>query len=208
MNQLEAFRDTLSLIREKMKPDQSRNFLDDSLTLEHLEDMFQRIEPGFSASKLGRWLGWAQAAAVSMGIGLTLEDMKAINTRHANKGGDTNYKELREAMIQSGTSEDIESVDQELFLKAEEEIGALVMTLEAAVNFGEAAANKLGTMEKGPMVERIVKGLFEGGAGLFSPDLLTDENRARIESEVKKIVEGAIGQETRATSNHQSKRPM
>ena len=43
----------------------------------HIVGMLDRIE-GFSPSKLGRWLGWAQAAVVAAGAA-TLEDMKRIN---------------------------------------------------------------------------------------------------------------------------------
>lgn len=56
----------------------------------HLQDMMERAQaamntPGmeFSDAKLGRWLGWMQAAVVAAGIGLTLEDMKEINRRHS-----------------------------------------------------------------------------------------------------------------------------
>jgi hypothetical protein len=78
MNQLQAFRDTIALAKSKglhltRVPE---------LSMTHLEGMLARIESDpdrFSPSKLGRWLGWAQAAVVSWGDGITMEDMKRIN---------------------------------------------------------------------------------------------------------------------------------
>jgi hypothetical protein len=66
--------------------------LDPSLQPEHVREMLlvmkadvnpQDTEKSFSDGKLGRWLGWAQAAVVAMGAG-TLEDMKTINKRCAD----------------------------------------------------------------------------------------------------------------------------
>lgn len=82
MNQKEAFRATLELAwergmhfkEEELKPD---------LTYRHLVGMFERVTPAFSESKLGRWLGWAQAAVVASGVA-TLEEMKHINMEHAH----------------------------------------------------------------------------------------------------------------------------
>ncbi|WP_239591355.1 hypothetical protein [Mycolicibacterium tusciae] len=34
-----------------------------------------------AGTKLGRWLGWAQCAVVAANVGLSLDDMKAINQR-------------------------------------------------------------------------------------------------------------------------------
>lgn len=81
MNQLQALRDTVRLAKTRglaitRKPE---------LSLEHVEDMLRRVEAdpsAFSTAKLGRWLGWAQAAVVSWG-NCSLEDMKQINV--ANK---------------------------------------------------------------------------------------------------------------------------
>lgn len=39
---------------------------------------------GFSEGKLGRWLGWAQAAVVAINLA-TLDDMKAINIKWSGK---------------------------------------------------------------------------------------------------------------------------
>ncbi len=44
----------------------------------------QDSEKGFSEGKLGRWLGWAQASVVAMGLA-SLEDMKEINKRWVDK---------------------------------------------------------------------------------------------------------------------------
>lgn len=61
---------------------------DDSLSAHHLLEMQKRIHSGyFSPSRLGRWLGWAQAALVAANVGVSLEDVKQLNLSHA--GGDT-----------------------------------------------------------------------------------------------------------------------
>lgn len=81
MNQLEAFQETLKLARERKMP---KN-ITSPLGLEHLEGMFiKAVNENYSEAKLGRWLGWAQACVVAADIGLTLEDMKEINMRHAD----------------------------------------------------------------------------------------------------------------------------
>lgn len=49
------------------------------LGVTHIRGMPERIE-GFSSAKLGRWLGWAQAAVVAGGCA-TLDDMKNLNKR-------------------------------------------------------------------------------------------------------------------------------
>jgi hypothetical protein len=80
VNQLQAFRDTVALAKRRglavtRKPE---------LSLEHVQDMLRKVESdpeAFSPSKLGRWLGWAQAAVVSWG-NCSLEDMKQINVRN------------------------------------------------------------------------------------------------------------------------------
>lgn len=51
--------------------------------LAHLMDMRARIEPTFSAAKLGRWLGWAQCAVVAAGAA-TLGEMKEVNRQASN----------------------------------------------------------------------------------------------------------------------------
>lgn len=47
------------------------------LSAEHIRGMPDRIA-GFSSAKLGRWLGWAQAAIVAGGLA-DLDDMKRLN---------------------------------------------------------------------------------------------------------------------------------
>ena len=101
MNQLGAMRDTIALMDERLKAaepmterEQDRIFmLDADLQPEHLRDMLAVMERGvnpqdterdFSEAKLGRWLGWAQAAVVAMGLA-TLDDMKNINRKWAGK---------------------------------------------------------------------------------------------------------------------------
>jgi hypothetical protein len=79
VNQLAAFRDTLALAEDRGMPEHGGE-----LGLAHLRSMYKRAETSnFSPSKLGRWLGWAQCAVVAAAIGLTLDDMKALNLRHA-----------------------------------------------------------------------------------------------------------------------------
>lgn len=83
MNQRRAFEETIARARLQGMPEQSP--LGEAFGLAHLVGMQQRIAEGtFSESKLGRWLGWAQAAVVAANIGLGLEDMKQINLRHAD----------------------------------------------------------------------------------------------------------------------------
>jgi hypothetical protein len=79
MDQRAAFQDTVWLAEEKGLPE----WPESSLGLAHMRDMQGRIGD-FSESKLGRWLGWAQAALVAGNVGVTLEDVKQINTRHAD----------------------------------------------------------------------------------------------------------------------------
>jgi len=85
MNQLKAMQETLQLARLAGM----ENLVSDipELDFPHLLDMYNRVHSGeieFSEAKLGRWLGWMQAAVVAAGIGLTLEDMKAINKANAD----------------------------------------------------------------------------------------------------------------------------
>ena len=80
MNQLAAFKDTIELAEQRGMPEWGGE-----LGLAHLRSMYERaIEGKHSDAKLGRWLGWAQCAVVAAAIGLTLEDMKAINMRYAD----------------------------------------------------------------------------------------------------------------------------
>lgn len=65
--------------------------LPDSLGPGHVRQMVSTVEfhqhpdtpsEPFSEAKLGRWLGWLQAAATAAGA-LTLEECKAINRRYS-----------------------------------------------------------------------------------------------------------------------------
>lgn len=79
MNQLAAFDETIALAEQRGMPEYGGE-----LGLAHLRSMYEQAATGgFSDAKLGRWLGWAQCAVVAAAIGLTLEDMKQINRRHA-----------------------------------------------------------------------------------------------------------------------------
>lgn len=81
MNQIEAFRETLTLAKERGMQDVSG--FGEGTDYWHLQDMFGRVEQAdFSPAKMGRWLGWAQGAVVANGFG-TLEEMKEINRRWA-----------------------------------------------------------------------------------------------------------------------------
>jgi hypothetical protein len=98
MNMLEAMRDTIALMEEgllKKGPYFNDRIaaMEPNLRPDHLRDMLrimesgvnpQDTEAGFSDGKMGRWLGWAQAAVVALHCG-TLDDMKDINRRHAEK---------------------------------------------------------------------------------------------------------------------------
>ena len=84
MNQLQAFRDTIAFLKARDRigawVEKSRG-RDPSVRSIHVFDMLQRIEENpsaFSPAKLGRWLGWAQAAMCACGV-LSLEEAKMIN---------------------------------------------------------------------------------------------------------------------------------
>jgi hypothetical protein len=85
MNQRAAFDETVALAVEREMRGEG------SLGLDHLLDMQARVHLGqFSEAKLGRWLGWAQAALVDANVGVSLEDVEQINHRHDtedDKGG-------------------------------------------------------------------------------------------------------------------------
>ena len=72
--------DTIEFINKYTYENQT-NWPDDveSLSYDHVMSMLLSIELGdMKNDKANRWLGWAQCAAVSVGVG-TLEDMKQIN---------------------------------------------------------------------------------------------------------------------------------
>lgn len=74
--QRQAFADTVFLASEHGMPLAPES----DLGLYHLMQMRIRAQ-SMAGSKLGRWLGWAQCAVVAADVGLTLDDMKAINQR-------------------------------------------------------------------------------------------------------------------------------
>lgn len=78
--QHQAFADTVFLASTHGLPPNPGS----PLGLFHLAEMRIRAQ-SFTDAKLGRWLGWAQCAVVAADIGLTLEDMQAINTRAAEE---------------------------------------------------------------------------------------------------------------------------
>lgn len=83
MNMIEALWETATLAEERGMP---HGDPENPLSLNHIYDMIatiERSEKPFSEGKLGRWLGWAQAAVVASGVA-TLVDMKAINREHAD----------------------------------------------------------------------------------------------------------------------------
>ncbi len=104
MNMLGAMRETIALMDTGLRRiaedgDTSGNeklhieALDENLKWDHLREMLAKMESGinpqdsekgFSEGKLGRWLGWAQASVVAMGLA-SLEDMKEINKRWVDK---------------------------------------------------------------------------------------------------------------------------
>lgn len=84
MNQRQAFKATLELAWERGMHFQAEQAPSENLTYRHLVNMYDQIAAGdFSPTKMGRWLGWAQASVVAAGIA-TLDEMKAINKRFMN----------------------------------------------------------------------------------------------------------------------------
>lgn len=107
MDQRAAFDATVELAEAKGMP----RFLGGSISLNHLFDMQSRITDDFSDAKLGRWLGWAQAALVAANVGVTLEDMKQLNLSHvtapASSPAEQNDEAERERIADVLTSYDI-----------------------------------------------------------------------------------------------------
>lgn len=81
MNMIGAAEKTMEVARERMKkhvPHKSE------LSLIHLEEMLTKMRAtDMSKAKMGRWLGWMQAAVVAA-TDLSLEDMKNINRKFAS----------------------------------------------------------------------------------------------------------------------------
>lgn len=82
MNQIDALSETVALAEQHGMPELPGS----ELGLDHLRSMLTRVNGSeFSPAKLGRWLGWAQCALVAAGVGITLDDMKALNLRHKDR---------------------------------------------------------------------------------------------------------------------------
>lgn len=117
MNQVAAFDETLALAEERGMPELPGS----SVGLAHMREMRGRIQDSFSDAKLGRWLGWAQAMLVAADTGLTLEDVKQINLRHADVPaprtitvlhveGFTDKRGVREVKVSSQEAETVAEV--------------------------------------------------------------------------------------------------
>lgn len=81
MNQLQALHDTVALAESRNMPEIPGN----PLGLGHLRQMLRDIGAAeesmpFSAAKLGRWLGWAQCALVAANVGVSLDDLRELNS--------------------------------------------------------------------------------------------------------------------------------
>ena len=99
---VDAFINTLRIGNTESMPDEGE------LGYKHLFEMADRIlDEDFSDDKLGRWLGWAQAAVVA-GTNYTLEDMKMLNKfykKEKNSMGDIVKKTIGDIVKNStGTS--------------------------------------------------------------------------------------------------------
>lgn len=82
MNQLGALRETVQIAEQCGMPEMPGT----NLGLDHLRSMLAILNSSeFSDAKLGRWLGWAQCAVVAARVGVTLEDMKALNIRFTER---------------------------------------------------------------------------------------------------------------------------
>ena len=82
MNQADAFRETVRIAEQQGMPEMPGS----DLGLHHLRSMLATVNASkFSDAKLGRWLGWAQCALVAADVGVTLADMKALNSRHLKR---------------------------------------------------------------------------------------------------------------------------
>lgn len=81
MNQRAAFDATIALGERYGMPQLATP---NELGLAHLHDMQHRITDDFSEAKLGRWLGWAQAALVAANVGVYLEDVKQLNRSYSD----------------------------------------------------------------------------------------------------------------------------
>jgi len=94
MNQRAAMAQTLGLAIEKNMPEMPGS----ELGLEHMRDMYARVQEDFSESKLGRWLGWMQCALVAANVGVTLEDVKQINMGYAGESTNPIIRNFHDVM--------------------------------------------------------------------------------------------------------------
>jgi|GEM_PF-4943890 len=82
MNQADAFRETVRIAEQRGMPEMPGS----DWGLHHLRSMLATVNRSkFPDEKLGRWLGWAQCALVAANVGVTLDDMKALNSRHLDR---------------------------------------------------------------------------------------------------------------------------
>lgn len=89
MNMLEAARQTLKICVDRAKTVGQLEELD------HLIEMNKKMESRtMSPTKLGRWLGWMQRAAVDVG-GCTLDDFKEINKDCTDDTVDPYYFDIK-----------------------------------------------------------------------------------------------------------------
>lgn len=85
MNMKEAMRETLELARQHNMHNCSSD--NSELDFPHLQYMYDRVLGGIcdhNEARLGRWLGWMQAAVVAQ-TDATLEDMKQLNRKWSDK---------------------------------------------------------------------------------------------------------------------------
>jgi hypothetical protein len=104
VNQLEAFRDTIRLAEMAGMPEGHGS----DIGLAHLQEMLAAAQSeSFSEAKLGRWLGWAQCAVVAANVGLTLADMKSVNTKWS-----TEHSSPRVSEQTASEPPDIDTLDE------------------------------------------------------------------------------------------------
>lgn len=84
MNVVEAARETMELARQHGMDNVEHPDRPES-EYSHLEQMLEKMESGdMSYGKMCRWFGWMQSSVYGMCDGVTLEDLKEINRRHAD----------------------------------------------------------------------------------------------------------------------------
>lgn len=79
LDQLIAAENTMKAVENRYQNEDTSFSSKPGLSLQHLRDMLRKMQTeGFSEAKMGRWLGWMQAVAVSSTL-MTLEEFKVIN---------------------------------------------------------------------------------------------------------------------------------